>query len=141
MGKWKKPPLLLVFSALFIAAGITLIILDRFVPKHQITADKLASLQVGMTEQEVNNLFGVPAGNYCGQREYALLDPGDTWDGQVSQTPDTEGSRIKRWIGDKTCFEVEFDNNQVSNFKMKSVVTYRNLTIWELFFRRTPLVE
>jgi outer membrane protein assembly factor BamE (lipoprotein component of BamABCDE complex) len=60
--KPKRLLLIVAFFASFLLAGY--VALRLTVPCNQITEQSLLAIEMGMTEEQVEELFGVPAGDY-----------------------------------------------------------------------------
>jgi hypothetical protein len=108
--------------AAVVLATVTILFFYPFLapPAHRIDQAHLDLIKSGMTEAEVEDVFGVPAGEY----DWAVAVPPNVWADisyfRVGQTWGVEGQKqqqivifdigeIKSWIGRHGAFHVIFD--------------------------------
>jgi hypothetical protein len=85
-------------------------------PRHRINRETIALVQEGMTEAEVEALFGVPAGNYSGGRgELAFM---------TGRRLRALSPSCKEWVGDETGARVAFDADGRVVWTLCGVVLY-----------------
>jgi hypothetical protein len=90
----KRLRLLLVGIALVLLGG--LLTLWLAVPKHRVNWDSYATVEIGMTRDQVDAVFGVPPGDYSNGEGATLL-------------PDDWGDGCERWVCDDWMFYIDFD--------------------------------
>ena len=75
-------------------------------PRHNINADGYHKIELGMTEQEVESVLGVPAGDY-GPGKGEILDDGVFTVTSYSIITDPNGNK---WLADSFAITVCFDD-------------------------------
>jgi hypothetical protein len=109
-----------VFRGLAAAAmvAITLLMPLFAPPKHRINVASFCSIQLGMTEEEVETIFGVPAGQYYPVKIANGLASrvGDSSKNMISSgLPLITGDQVewKHWTSNGGSFNVGFRNGRV----------------------------
>jgi hypothetical protein len=93
---WWMLGLLLVL----LAAGFAWIVLPPGRPQIHVTAKAFMCVKDGMTEAEVEAIFGGPAGDYSTGRVY--------FSEELFPMVLTRSHRVKTWKSDEACVYVEF---------------------------------
>jgi outer membrane protein assembly factor BamE (lipoprotein component of BamABCDE complex) len=94
---------LLLLSGYLLLVGATTLSVWRMPPRHFITRANCDMIREGMTEDQVVQLLGVPAGNYA-SGEWLYLGPGvqKFYSGRLD---------FKTWVGDEVLIDVGFDES------------------------------
>ena len=94
----RRRKILAGLAALFTIAAVVVGIQWLLAPKHRINKESLELIKEGMTQKEVEDILGVPPGDYSygGFRDLYF----DTW----SAEPVSE-----EWVGEETGIYVTFD--------------------------------
>jgi hypothetical protein len=85
---------------ILVSVGLVLVLaisLWRSAPSHNIDRENVLCVEVGMTEKDVEELFGVPAGNYNRTGNVLALSSG------LPEGP------VKVWVGDDLGIALWFD--------------------------------
>ncbi|MCI0381273.1 MAG: hypothetical protein L0215_27120 [Gemmataceae bacterium] len=90
-------------------------------PRHRITEDSFAKIGAGMTEQEVEAIFGAPAGDYGPGKAYRIP--------RVSGALEFVKEAVapaKEWLAGEFAFRVGFASDGRVRWKNTSVLSARS---------------
>jgi len=90
-------------AALLLAGYVTLRLTAP--PRHRITQENIEAIRVGMSEDEVEAILGVPAGNYCSFECFY------SYPAFARQEPTDLPGNKKEWVGEDNCIRVRFDDS------------------------------
>jgi outer membrane protein assembly factor BamE (lipoprotein component of BamABCDE complex) len=107
MAMSKRKLLLLGLScfALVLLAWATFLAVCPLTPRHHIDRAGVGALREGMTEAEVVQVLGVPAGDYSSVRRVYTVNP------VTSVFESAAPIAWKEWIGDEAKVRIGFDPN------------------------------
>jgi hypothetical protein len=106
----KRKHLLLLFACLVAVLLAGYVTLRLTTPSHRITVESFEAIQVGMTEKEVEDIIGVPAGIYAPGALTGLYG----FDKERSRaTRGLDRKPGKEWVARDVCIFVGFKDGRV----------------------------
>jgi hypothetical protein len=103
----KQKRLLLVLSCfvLMLLAWVGILAFRPFGPRHRINRAGVGDLRKGITEGEVVQILGIPAGDYSSRRRRYVDEP------ITSLFIPADPTEWKEWVGDEVKVRIGFDPN------------------------------
>src|SRR4051794_23390992 len=98
----KRVLMFLATALLFFGGFVGFLFLTT--PRHRINEDTIKLIKVGMTQADVEKIFGAPAGDYSGGAVWATINDG------IGREPREVGAHLD-WYGEETGIQVCFDSN------------------------------
>lgn len=102
----KRRTLLFVLVPLVLATALVCLFLSSLHTDCPISRDGILALQPGMNEKEVNDLLGVPPGDYTSSQVIAFKPLAMIGARRGSFTP----AKSARWADNKTGIQVDYDS-------------------------------
>ena len=103
----KRKTLLFGLGIVAAAVSVSLMVWVTHQPEHRITGRTFANIEKGMTESEVEQILGVPAGNYTREAVATIYPLGANDLVAGNELVRKEGG--KEWIGNHASIYVRFD--------------------------------
>jgi hypothetical protein len=107
--------ILLASLAFFGVVIVVLLVFWLLQPHPRIDAETCEKIQAGMTEREVIDIIGAPAGDYgVGKGEIEIYTRGYIWK--------VDDPRVKNWLGQEKAIEIVFtDEGKVESRALRDV--------------------